>query len=201
MSAERRVEIERCLSGELRMEFDEEGRLLRAKAGTGTLRVDWQAGVAKLSNQYGGSSWSAGVSNDDWSYGTWEQSTTTPCSLAEYVDGAMVALRGELMWTAGAEVETLCRTWFSYGAEHGIAVGGMHANLLEFYLSTISTDRPEELIALARLIDRRIYTAFWAKILDRIERFPPKKKRLIRQELGLVPPKKAVPKPKPPSSR
>jgi hypothetical protein len=189
MTAERRTEIECCLSAELRMEYDEEGQLERAEGGTGVLTVDRQAGVAKFSNDYGYSAWSGGVAKDDWSYGTWEQSSSGECSLVEYIDRSMKILRGELMGNAGAEVEALGRDWVAYGAQHGVDVGSMQEHLLEFRLFSTSFRDPGEIVAFARLINRESYPELWSKILQRIEEFQPGRRRQIKQELGLLPPR------------
>jgi hypothetical protein len=80
------LEIERCLSQELRIERDTEGRVVAAKAGSGSLQVDWQASVARFNSEHGTSSWSAGVATHDFSYGTWEQSSANPSSLDAFID-------------------------------------------------------------------------------------------------------------------
>ncbi len=185
MSTGRRTEIERCLSQELHIERDHNGRVVLARAGTGSLEVDWQAGVARFSNEFTSSSWSDSVASYDTSYGTWEKSTSEPASIESFVGWAMQCLRGELMSIAVADVKQLCRQWFSYGIEHNLAVGSMRKEILEFYLSTTSLDDPQELVTLARAVDRISRPELWDKILKRIDCFSPKKKRLIRQELGL----------------
>ncbi len=186
MGTEKRVEIERCLSQELRMEFDESGHLVLAETAKGILRVDWQSGTARLSNEHGSSVWAAGVSTGDWSAGTWEYSNNASCSLQVYIDDGLRILREGLMGSAKAEVLELCRAWFSYGTAHGLPVDAMDRKLLEFYVATISLEHPEELVALARGIDRDARPQLWAKILERIEAFPTKGKSLIRKELGLA---------------
>jgi hypothetical protein len=95
MSTDPQVETERCLSRELRIDRDEDGRVVSAKAGTGALVVDWQAGTARFGNQYGSSWWSAGIANHDYSYGTWEQSTSEPSSLDAFVEKTLGFLREE----------------------------------------------------------------------------------------------------------
>jgi hypothetical protein len=186
MNSGRRVVIERCLTRELRMELDSRGRLLLAETANGVLRVDWASRTGRFSNAYGNSAWAAGGSQGDWSAGPWEYSNNTRCSLQGYVDDGLRMLREEVMKDAGGDVEALCRSWFAYGMAHGLRVESIDSDLVEFYISTISTRRPEELIEVARRIDREAATELWAKILERLEAFPPKQKRLIRRALGLV---------------
>jgi hypothetical protein len=201
MSGQRRVEIERCLSGELRMEFDEQGRLVRAEAGGTSFAYDPARGIASVGNQYGTSTWSDGISRGEWSYGTWEQSTATPATLGEFRASALQMLRQRLMASVEGEIKEMCRTWLAYGIDHGVEVEALDAGVLEFCASTISYQRPEELVAFARRIDQGRRPGVWAAIMERIEVFSAKQQRQIRKELGLARPNPAKTSGKAPDTR
>ena len=117
-----------------------------------------------------------------------------PSSIESFVDTTMQCLRSELMSSAIVDVQQLCREWFAYGLAHGVAVGTMRSEMLQFYLWGTSLDDPQEVITLARAVDRDSRPDLWDKILQRIDCFSPKKKTLARKELGLEAKRPAKPK-------
>jgi hypothetical protein len=185
MSDGGRIEIERCLGSELRIEFDDGGRLTSARTVGASLSMDPDGPSGRLSTEFGTSVWRSGAAEDNWSYGTYEQSETEEISLEDWIKRSLQILREHVVQAGAGELVEALNSWMSYVREHDIAVGRKEQRFVELYASTFSIDRPDDFISFARTVDFEQAPALRDALMQRIEVFSPTHQRKIRTALGL----------------
>jgi len=185
MSDGGRVEIEQCLGVELRIEFDDGGRLTSARAVGASISVEPDTLSGRFSTEFGSSVWRSGTAEDNWSYGPYEQSETEEISLEDWIDRSLRILREHVVQAGAGRLVEALDSWMSYVREHDIAVGRKEQRFVELYASTFSIDRPDDFISFARTVDFEQAPAVRDALMRRIEVFSPTHQRKIRTALGL----------------